>query len=350
MSEQLVVQNIALAYGKNVIIHDLSMTIAKGDIGCLLGPSGCGKTSLLRAIAGFEDIQRGCIELAGSVVSRENLNTPPEHRRVGMVFQDFALFPHLNVEQNIAFGLQSLLGTEKKTRTQEMLDLVGLPDRGKAFPHELSGGQQQRVALARAIAPKPDILLLDEPFSSLDAELRENIASDVRQVIKTSGITALMVTHDQHEAFAMADQIGVMLDGELLQWDNAYTLYHKPADRFVAKFVGDGKVLNAKVNERGELYNGLGVVAKANGWDQECDYDILIRPDDLFYDENSSLKAKIIDILFRGAEYHYTLVLEDGQQVQCLTPSHISKRIGDTFPISLDLKHLVVFAKHCQNS
>ena len=215
-------------------VQGVTLGLRKGDIGVLIGPSGCGKTTLLRAVAGLEPVSGGKILLSGRVVSAPGQTEPAERRRIGMVFQDYALFPHMDVASNVGFGLNHLPRTERQQRVTEVLALVGLASAEKHFPHELSGGQQQRVALARALAPRPDLLLLDEPFSNLDVDLRERLAHEVRNILKAANATALLVTHDQLEAFAIGDVIGVMHQGQLQQWDDAYSLYHRPATRFVA--------------------------------------------------------------------------------------------------------------------
>ncbi|MBP7421619.1 MAG: ABC transporter ATP-binding protein, partial [Burkholderiaceae bacterium] len=221
-------------------VSDVSFGLRQGDIGVLIGPSGCGKTTLLRAVAGLETVAAGEISLSGKVVSSAGRTVAPEARRIGMVFQDYALFPHLDIGRNVAFGIHHLPKAERAARVAEVLELVGLGGAEARFPHELSGGQQQRVALARALAPKPQLMLLDEPFSNLDVELRERLAHEVRGILKAAQATALFVTHDQLEAFAIGDAIGVMHEGRLHQWDSAYTLYHQPATRFVADFIGHG--------------------------------------------------------------------------------------------------------------
>ncbi|WP_086931961.1 ABC transporter ATP-binding protein [Agarilytica rhodophyticola] len=340
---QLFLKNVAVHYGKHIAVNNINLALEKGDIGCLLGPSGCGKTSLQRAIAGFEPLINGHIELAGKLVSRPGFSLSPEKRRVGMVFQDFALFPHLSIAKNISFGLRHLTADERQQRVMELLAMVELVEVADRYPHELSGGQQQRIALARAIAPKPDILLLDEPFSSLDATLREIIAKEVRKVLKAHKITAILVTHDQHEAFAIADKIGVMNSGQLIQWDTPYQLYHQPQTPFVANFIGEGKVIQVCANAKGQLENSLGVIANNKQWQAGKNYGVLVRPDDLVYDAKSDKAFVIVDKLFRGAEYMYLLSLPDKQQVLCVTPSHIDLAIGDYLPVTTDLQHLVVF-------
>ena len=217
----LELKSVTQSYASYEVLRGISLTLSEGEIGCLLGPSGCGKTTVLRAIAGFEPITGGEIILNGQRVSAAGFVLPAEKRRIGMVFQDYALFPHLDVSANIGFGLRALSRAGRRQRVEELLQTVGLAGSGHAYPHELSGGQQQRVALARALAPRPKLLLLDEPFSSLDVALRERLSLEVREILKQQGTTAIIVTHDQLEAFAMADVIGVMDKGEIQQWDSA---------------------------------------------------------------------------------------------------------------------------------
>ena len=238
----LELDRVHLAYdtdrGMRDVVRDLSLTLATGQIGCLLGASGCGKSTILRAIAGFEPVRSGEIRLDGATISSPLHQTAPEKRAVGMMFQDYALFPHLNVSENVGFGLRKMSRAARQSRVGHLLDLVGLSETQARFPHELSGGQQQRVALARALAPEPDMLLLDEPFSNLDVDTRERLAFEVRDILKQTGHTAMLVTHNQAEAFAIADRIGVMEDGRIVQWDTPYNLHHHPANAFVAQFIG----------------------------------------------------------------------------------------------------------------
>ncbi|ARP82042.1 ABC transporter [Bordetella genomosp. 8] len=241
MTAALELERLSLAYdtphGTRRVVDGLSLALPGGHIGCLLGSSGCGKTTVLRAIAGFEPPVDGRILLDGAVLSSPAHCVAPEKRRVGMMFQDYALFPHLNVRRNVAFGLRRMARAAQDRRVAEMLELVGLAQAGDSYPHELSGGQQQRVALARALAPSPDLLLLDEPFSNLDADARERLAFEVRDILKQTSHTAVLVTHDQAEAFAIADRIGVMSEGRVAQWDTPYNLRHHPASPFVADFI-----------------------------------------------------------------------------------------------------------------
>jgi|SRR5690554_2722922 len=219
------------------VVNQLSLELEKGEIGCLLGVSGCGKTTILRAIAGFEPLRSGEIWLAGRKLSSATQQVAPEQREVGMMFQDYALFPHLSVERNVGFGLRRHTKAERAKRVDEMLELVGLQAERKRYPHELSGGQQQRVALARALAPSPSLLLLDEPFSNLDVDTRERLAFEVRDILKQAGLTAILVTHNQAEAFAIADRIGVMEQGQIVQWGSPRALHEQPVNAFVADFI-----------------------------------------------------------------------------------------------------------------
>ena len=353
MTPVLVARDIEQAYGHNAVMRNLSFSLSQGSIGCILGPSGCGKTTLLRCIAGFEPIASGEILLAGVRVSGKGLLVPPEERRIGMVFQDYALFPHLNIEDNIGFGLRALSSEGRRQRVLEMARLVGLSESMGAYPHEISGGQQQRVALARALAPRPALLLLDEPFSNLDVDLRERLSLEVREIIKASGATAVMVTHDQQEAFAMADEIGVMHEGRIEQWDSAYNLYHRPKSRFVADFVGQGVFVPAKVLAEDQVEIELGVLNGSiphlcqQGCDvcgKGCRAEVLLRPDDIIHDDESALQAEVVHKAFRGAEIMYTLKLSSGSKVLALVPSHHNHALGEKIGIRLDVDHVVAFS------
>ncbi|MCG8067521.1 MAG: ABC transporter ATP-binding protein [Candidatus Thiodiazotropha taylori] len=345
MPNQLNVKHASVKYGRQTVVDDVSFELERGVIGCLLGPSGCGKTSLLRAIAGFEPLAKGEILLHGRCVSRPGETLAPEKRRVGMVFQDFALYPHLNIEDNIAFGLRGQSQAQRRERVSSLLTLVGLSGTQKKYPHQLSGGQQQRVALVRAMAPQPDILLLDEPFSGLDVELREQLAREVRDILKREEVTAILVTHDQLEAFALADAIGVLGDGRLRQWDNGYSLYHRPNDRFVADFIGQGAMIPGEVTQDGDIKSALGKIhgefVKQPAAGEKV--ELLIRPDDVVHDDESDFKLRIVDKVFQGAEYLYTLALEDGTELLCLVQSHHDHDVGEMIGVRLYVDHLVAF-------
>ena len=338
-------------------VDGVSFSLQAGEIGVLIGPSGCGKTTLLRAVAGLERVQSGSIALGPQTISSADIHIPPEQRHMGMVFQDYALFPHLDVARNVAFGIAHLPSKERAQRVAEVLELVGMPIAGKRFPHELSGGQQQRVALARALAPAPRLLLLDEPFSNLDVDLRERLAHEVRGILKIAGATALFVTHDQLEAFAIGDRIGVMERGKLHQWDDAYALYHRPATRFVADFIGHGVFAPARIEQR-DRGTGNGVVVSTMLGDltdlEECPLpgaypgglcDVLLRADDIVHDDNASVKAQIVRKAFRGSEFLYTLKLATGEAVVAHVPSHHDHALGEWIGIRAEVDHVVTFPR-----
>jgi iron(III) transport system ATP-binding protein len=345
MAASVDVVDLAHAYGAEPVVRGMSFALAPGVIGCLLGPSGCGKTTVLRCLAGFEPVQGGTIALGGRIVSSTTVRVPPEERGIGMVFQDYALFPHLTVARNIAFGLRKLTAGESARRVDAMLALVGLASAAEAYPHELSGGQQQRVALARALAPQPGLLLLDEPFSNLDVDLRERLSLEVREILKQAGTTAILVTHDQHEAFALADEIGVMNAGTMEQWDTAYDLYHQPRTRFVADFVGQGVFLRGVAIGRGRVVTELGELATDNplSMDEGAGVDLLLRPDDIVHDDASPWQAEVLAKAFRGADFVYTLGLVSGTRVLSLVPSHHDHAIGERIGIRLAIDHVVAF-------
>jgi len=279
----------------------------------------------------------------------------PEARRIGMVFQDYALFPHLSVQDNISFGLHKRPRAEREARVREVLTLVGLSTSAQRYPHELSGGQQQRVALARALAPKPQLLLLDEPFSNLDVELRERLAMEVRGILKEAQSTALFVTHDQMEAFAIGDVIGVMSEGRLHQWGDAYTLYHRPATRFVAEFIGHGVFTPAtlsEVNNQVVVHTPMGDLTDVAECPLPCTFaagecDVLLRADDIVHDDDAPVKAEIIRKSFRGSEFLYTLRLKTGETVMAHVPSHHDHVVGEWIGIRAEVDHVVTFNRAC---
>jgi iron(III) transport system ATP-binding protein len=353
--DELVLNAVSQAYGARQIISDLSFQLARGDIGCLLGPSGCGKTTALRCIAGFEPMQSGEIRIAGDVVSRPGTLLAAEKRRIGMVFQDYALFAHLTVAGNVGFGLTDRHQPAGKARVEELLALVGLAAHAQKYPHQLSGGQQQRVALARALAPRPRLILMDEPFSNLDVELRERLSIEVRDILKREATTALIVTHDQNEAFSLADWVGVMHQGCIQQWDTPYNLYHQPANRFVADFVGQGAMLTGDVLSSQQVRTELGVLdgqipldcnaGGLQGCARNCHVDVLLRPDDIVHDDDSALQAEVENKAFRGADFLYTLKLASGQRALSLVPSHHNHAIGEKIGIKLSADHVVAFRR-----
>ncbi len=345
MSGLLEVKDLSAGYRDKPVLEDISFHVRRGGIACLLGPSGCGKTTLLRTVAGFEQVSAGEIRVGGRCMSRVGATVPPEQRGIGMVFQENALFPHLSVEGNIAFGLRGREGAERRAMVAELLAVVGLEDVGPRFVHELSGGQQQRVALARALAPSPQVVLLDEPFSSLDAGLRERIGQEVCRILAEHEVTTLLVTHDQDQAFALADQIGVINNGRLLQWDTAYNLYHEPADRFIADFIGQGVFVRGTLRTADSVDTELGVIRgnRAYGWSVGSKVDVLLRPDDILPDPDSDMQGTVVARAFKGAEILYSLHLETGATVLSLFPSHLNHEQGERVGIRVAAVHLVAF-------
>lgn len=356
----LAVQDLVVGYDDTTVVKGLSLSLQQGEIGCFLGYSGCGKTTALRAIAGLEQSRQGMISLNEQRLTEQTKSTSftvaPANRGMGMVFQDYALFGHLSVAKNIGFGLSKWSASDKKARVAEMLELVDLAEHANKRPAELSGGQQQRVALARALAPKPKLLLLDEPFSNLDVVLRESLAMSVRDILKRTNTTAILVTHDQNEAFALADKVGVMQDGKLVQWATPSELYHEPISPFVAEFVGEGAMIDGIIQEGhvetilGDIYRPMEVYDSL-GRPQYCEYDypngtaikVLVRPDDIIHDDDSTQTALVIGRVFRGANYLYRLQLDDGQTVLSQVPSHHNHAVGTHIGILPMLEHVVVF-------
>ncbi len=347
MSGTLALANVSQTYGSRRVLSDISFQLNDGTIACLLGASGCGKTTVLRCIAGFEPVVEGDIAINGAVVSRPGYRLAPELRRIGMVFQDYALFPHLTVARNVAFGLRATAEGERRARVEELLQIVGLGTMAHRYPHELSGGQQQRVALARALAPRPALMLLDEPFSNLDVEMRERLSVEIRDILKSQNTTTILVTHDQNEAFAFADEIGVMMKGRIAQWATSYALYHEPANRQIAEFIGRGAFLPGIVLEGNRVKVELGelrsdaLLQAAPG----ATVDVLLRPDDIIHDDASALQATVLNKAFRGAQFVYTLELPGGGRVMSLVPSHHNHAIGEKIGIRLELEHLVAFPR-----
>jgi iron(III) transport system ATP-binding protein len=331
-------------FGDRVALDGVSFGLEEGEIGCLLGPSGCGKTTALRCIAGFETLDAGEVRSRGRLLAGPGVNVPPHERGIGLVFQDHALFPHLTARGNVEFGLQRLARTERRHRAGELLEMVGLADCMESYPAELSGGQQQRVALARALAPRPSTVLLDEPFASLDVALRERLVGELRSLLKSLGATALVVTHDQQDAFALADRVGLLRAGRLEQWGTPYDLYHRPGTRFAAEFVGQASFLPACCQGSGLLQTELGPLREGHEA-AVCGgtVDVLLRPDDVVHDDEAPLRARIVERVFRGAEFLYTLELPSGRRVLSLVPSHHDHRIGEHIGVRLATDHVVTF-------
>ncbi|PIE25288.1 MAG: ABC transporter ATP-binding protein [Neptuniibacter caesariensis] len=344
VTEHLNLTDVTISYGDTEVVHSVSLVLEKGEIGCLLGPSGCGKSTLLRAIAGFEAVKSGSITMLGKTLSSSSANIPTEKRKIGMVFQDIALFPHLSIADNIAFGIRHWSKSEQTQRIKELLDLVGLPGLETRYPHSLSGGQQQRIALARAIAPKPDLLLLDEPFSGLDANLRETLVPEIRDILKHESMSAILVTHDQMEAFAMADKIAVMQRGEIQQWGTAFNIYHEPGTHFVADFIGLGECLPATVKDDFSVDSVLGCLTgnEPLKYAPGTQVELLIRPDDIQHDAQGPVTGRIVKKWFRGSHYLYHVQLQGGEELSCVTDCQHEYDVGDNLGMRIKLDHLVV--------
>ncbi|MDN6318567.1 MAG: ABC transporter ATP-binding protein [Marinobacter sp.] len=344
----LEVNNLTCGYGGVDVVKDVNFALSYGDIGCLLGPSGCGKSTILRALAGFLPLTGGEISLQSQQISLPGRTLAPEKRRIGMVFQDYALFPHLSIADNVGFGLRGLSKTEKRSKVMELLHVVHLQDLADSYPHQLSGGQQQRVALARALAPEPTLILLDEPFSNLDADLRRRLSLDVRDILKTLGISAILVTHDQQEAFAMCDQVAVLQSGKIQQWDVPYNLYHEPANRFVASFVGQGGFVPGKAVGPDIIESELGVLHgnRAYNWPPGTLVDVLIRPDDIVYDADSDLRPKVVEKTFAGTSTLYRFRCSEDTEFETLFRSHLDFNLGETVPVRVEADHLIAFERN----
>jgi iron(III) transport system ATP-binding protein len=342
-SSILELRSVSCAYDPSKpAIHDISFSGREGEILCLLGPSGCGKTTILRAIAGLEPVRSGQIFLSGRLVSSSSETMPTEERRVGMVFQEYALFPHLRVADNIAFGLGHLSRAERKCRVQEMLRLTGLEGLDRRYPHELSGGQQQRVALSRALVQNPVLLLLDEPFSNLDPDMAGRMRQEVHTLLRRMKTTTILVTHDHDEAFAMADRIAVLNQGVLEQMDSPELIYHLPATRFVADFVGQADFIPGRIRQ-GMVHTELGEFPDTMNSAEGSTVVVMIRPDDIHLMPNKSAEPRIVSRQFRGSENLYTIRLPSGQVVHSSESSTSVYQEGTAVELRVSATHTVLF-------
>jgi iron(III) transport system ATP-binding protein len=314
-------------FGDVAAVTAATLDVARGEVVALLGPSGCGKTTLLRLVAGFERPDAGTVEIAGRPVAAQDVWVEPEARRVGMVFQDYALFPHLTVAANVAFGLPR---RERAQRVPELLAIVGLDGLDRRYPHELSGGQQQRVALARALAPAPELVLLDEPWSNVDPFLRESLRTEVADIIRPLGVTVLLVTHDREEAFSLADRIALMREGCIVQEGSPEELYFAPASRWAAEFVGAANVLEGPV-VAGRVETPIGSFP-ANGAGSRSAAQVLVRPELLELEPSTSGDAEVVAREFRGHDVFYRVAL-DGVELVSQRPSTEVVELGSRVSI-----------------
>jgi iron(III) transport system ATP-binding protein len=344
-SSVLELRHVSCAYvAGRPAIQEISFAAREGEILCLLGPSGCGKTTILRAIAGFEPVRSGQIFLSGQLVSSPDVMTPTENRRVGMVFQEYALFPHLRVQDNIAFGLRHLARSERASRVQEMLRLTGLEGFERRYPHELSGGQQQRVALSRALVQNPVVLLLDEPFSNLDPDMAGRMRQELHDLLRRTKTTTVLVTHDHDEAFAMADRIAVLNHGRLEQFDTPEMMYHMPATPFVADFVGQADFIPGTVSQ-GMVHTELGEFSNTIECKDGTAVVVMIRPDDIHLVPTKGATSRVLSRQFHGSENLYTVSLPSGQIVHSSQGSTSVYQAGTTVELRVLATHTVLFRR-----
>lgn len=345
-AEESVVElrNVACSYeAGRPAVSGISFSVQHGEVLCLLGPSGCGKTTILRAIAGFEPVTQGSIMLSGREVSTPERLVPAEERQVGMVFQEYALFPHLRIDANVAFGLRHLPRDQRHATVTDLLKLTGLTGLERRYPHELSGGQQQRAALARALAPRPVLLLLDEPFSNLDPDMASRMRQDLHDLLRRTKTTAILVTHDHDEAFAMADRIAVLNQGRLEQFDTPESIYHVPATPFVADFVGQADFLPGRVLE-GRVSTEIGDFPNEKGLAEDTPVTVMIRPDDIHVVPDKGGLAHVIARQFKGSENLYTLQLPSGQLLHSSEASTCIYPIGTAVSLRVLASHIVLFS------
>lgn len=349
-SAVLDLHDVSCAYEpRRPAVEDISFSVRQGEILCLLGPSGCGKTTILRAIAGFERVINGTITLSGHLVSSPDRLVPTEQRHIGMVFQEYALFPHLRVEKNIAFGLNHLPRPQQRAIVDDLLTLTGLRGLEHRYPHELSGGQQQRVALARALALRPVLLLLDEPFSNLDPDMASRMRQDLHALLRQTKITAILVTHDHDEAFSMADHVAVLNRGRLEQFDTPEAIYHLPATPFVADFVGQADFISGVVDNQ-VVTTELGEFPNAQKLATGTKVVVMIRPDDLHIVPTKGANARIVARQFKGSENLYTIRLASGQIVHSSESSLSIYQAGTPIALRVTATHTVLFPQPPQSA
>lgn len=343
MSCALSIKNLTCQYDAQTVLESLSLEVEQGQIVCLLGASGCGKTTLLKAVAGLLPLSSGTMSLNGVTIDDGENWLPPEQRNIGMIFQDYALFPHLTVAENIAFGLKHETAQQKLLKVEEMLGLVHLKGYGERYPHQLSGGQQQRVAIARSLAYKPDLLLLDEPFSNIDTQVRHELIREIRKIFKQQGVTAIFVTHSREEAFAFADKMAVMNHGVIEQYGTASELYYHPSSKFVADFLGGGSYLAAtRVSER-EFDTHLGVV-EASAQQEikiQADCALLLRPQHVQIQADEDSAVKVLEQHFMGDHCRYVIDV-NGDRLLAISAEALN--VGDSVAVRVETQGVLAFA------
>ena len=343
-NDKLNLQSVKISLDSKVILDDVNLKIGTGEIVSLMGSSASGKTSLIRSIAGFHNISSGVIQIDGKIVDDSIRRSDVAMRNVGVIFHDLALFPHLTVRENICFGLNNKDSTQQQNRAKKLEDLLSIENITNRYPNQISGGQQQRVAIARAIAPKPNLLLLDEPFSALDYELKDNLMNDIMKLIKSENITAILITHSAEEAFKMSDKIAFISNNTITQFANPYDIYHRPVSKEIANFFGISSYIKAKITDSSHINCILGdFVGMVDQFNKDDKVDLLIRPDDIIHDDDSLFSAKVTEKTFRGSDFLYELELKDGQKIFCYAPSHHNHQVNEVVGIKLDLDHLVIF-------
>ena len=341
---KLNLQSVGIVLDSKVILDDVNLKIDTGEIVSLMGSSASGKTSLIRSIAGFHNITSGMIQIDGEIVDDSISRSDVAMRNVGVIFQDLALFPHLTVRENICFGLNNVDSAQQQNRAKKLEDLLSIENITDRYPNQISGGQQQRVAIARAIAPKPNLLLLDEPFSALDYELKDNLMNDIMKLIKSENITAILITHSAEEAFKMSDKIAFISNNTITQFANPYDMYHRPNSKEIANFFGISSYITAMITDSSHINCILGdFVGMVDQYNKDDKVELLIRPDDIIHDDNSLFSAKVTEKTFRGSDFLYKLELKDGQNIFCYAPSHHNHQVNEVIGIKLDLDHLVIF-------
>ena len=341
---KLQIENVSLSIEGDSILENLNLNVDEHEILSIIGPSASGKSSLLRMIAGFENINSGKIKLNNSIVDDMVTKVEPQKRNIGIIFQDLALFPHLNCKDNILFGISKNCIDQKLNRLDRLASLLGISQILESFPHEISGGQQQRVAIARALAPKPEILLLDEPFSALDEELKETLILDVKKLLKEEKITTIVITHNIKEAFQLSDKIAFLDNKKIMQCDTAYNLYHKPLTKDIAQFCGIGSFINGSVVDMNHVSTNLGkLFGDTSKFAPGSKVNVMIRPDDIVHDDGSTQSAKVVEKIFHGSDFLYKLELTKDEIVFCYTSSHHNHAINEVIGIKPEIDHLIIF-------